>query len=117
MLKDLLTNSAGSGYLDSKVKYNVHVKKSSSAATKGGNKNKMSPVYDEEYTEAMAKQDVQELKHILVDEANMESIKKKLKSTVNYRTKIMNDENMDLLQYFPYFFARPDLVCYCYHKT
>lgn len=55
-------------------------------------------------------QDVQILKATVVNDANLMEICRKLKSTLSYRTKMLKDRALDLLELFPYFFTSPFLV-------
>lgn len=60
---------------------------------------------------AQYKEDVFELKNLIVCSENMETFKEKLKSTYNFRQEmIKTNNNLDLLENFPYFFSNPELV-------
>lgn len=54
--------------------------------------------------------DVEDLKSKLVSDSNMCEIKAKLKFTLSYRSKLLENKSLDLLETFPYFFTVPKLV-------
>lgn len=54
--------------------------------------------------------DLNFFKSVVVGEENMEEIKLKLRSTVEARTKLMNDAKKDFLEQYPMFFTHPTLV-------
>lgn len=56
------------------------------------------------------KTDVELLKLTVVNESNMSYIEAKLQSTLSYRFKLMEIPELDLKEYFPYFFSNPTLV-------
>lgn len=56
------------------------------------------------------KTDVELLKLTVVNESNWSYIKAKLQSTLAYRFKLMEIPELDLKEYFPYFFSHPTLV-------
>lgn len=57
-----------------------------------------------------SEQDVQILKATVVNDASSLEIHSKLKSTLSYRTKMLENRSLDLLELFPYFFTNPSLV-------
>lgn len=60
---------------------------------------------------AQYKEYVFELKNLIVRPENMELFKEKLKLTYNFRQEmIKSNNNLDLLENFPYFFSSPELV-------
>lgn len=60
---------------------------------------------------AQYKDEVFELKNMAVCSENMSIFQEKLKLTFNFRQEmIKNNENLDLLENFPYFFSNPELV-------
>lgn len=63
-----------------------------------------------EYSEENAKADIELLRQTLVHKSTWEIFEQKLKSTIEYRNKICDDENINLLERFPYFFTNPELV-------
>lgn len=63
---------------------------------------------DDSSTEDQANVDFLRTMH--VNQSNMPEIIQKLKSTVDYRVKICDDVNTNLLEQFPYFFTHSDLV-------
>lgn len=62
-------------------------------------------------SEESARNDVEFLKSVIVNDRNLESIKAKLISTSEYRSKMLEDKEIDLRIEFPYFFISPNLVC------
>lgn len=60
--------------------------------------------------EEQAKQEVENLKSILVNTQNMDEIKSKLRSTLVYRLDLLKQIELNLREYFPYFFVSPELV-------
>lgn len=63
-----------------------------------------------EQTEEENKRDIEILKTLTVSDANMDQIKEKLVATMSYRLEMMNVNEIDLLENFPYFFTDPSLV-------
>lgn len=61
-------------------------------------------------TDAEAKEMVEVLKTTVVNNRNMDSIKNMLKSTLKYRTQMLNDEQLNLREFFPYFWVSRELV-------
>lgn len=49
-------------------------------------------------------------KSVVANDANMKTIKLKLKSTTAERMKMMKNKQMDFLENFPFFFTHPQLV-------
>lgn len=56
------------------------------------------------------KSDFDELKSLLVNTSNMEIMKAKLLSTMQYRAALLNNKEMDLKKEFPFFFVSAELV-------
>lgn len=54
--------------------------------------------------------DVEDLKLKIFSDSNMCEIEGKLKSTFSYRSKMLENKSLDLLETFPYFFTDPKLV-------
>lgn len=61
-------------------------------------------------TDEQNKCDVDMLKTITVCDKNMEEIKKKLIATMTYRLRMLDVNEIDLLETFPFFFTDPSLV-------
>lgn len=61
-------------------------------------------------TDDEAKEMVEVLKTTVVNNQNIDSIKDMLKSTLKYRTKMLKDEQLNLREYFPYFWVSKELV-------
>lgn len=55
------------------------------------------------------RRDVEDLKSKYVA-SDICEIKEKLKSTLPFRSKILENKDLDLKEYFPYFFTNPELV-------
>lgn len=53
---------------------------------------------------------VRALKAIVANKQNIDEIKAKLRATMDYRSEMMKNEEVDLCIEFPYFFMSPDLV-------
>lgn len=58
----------------------------------------------------MAENDVAFLKSTVVNDNNMKLIHEKLISTLEYRFQMLKAKELDLLEAFPYFFCKPQLV-------
>lgn len=106
-LKDLLYNGKSGGSLYVKMK-NIR------AALKP---NPVEEIVADEAVEEFedeiggtAKNDVAILKTTIVKPENMDIIKEKLRKTVNYRLKMLENKEIDLLENFPYFFTNAELV-------
>lgn len=50
------------------------------------------------------------LKTIIVNEQNMPKIHEKLRETLERRRELLNTENVDMLEHFPFMFVHPQLV-------
>lgn len=70
-----------------------------------------------QYSDVSAKKDVELLKSTKVEPSNMSTIKEKLKLTSSYRTKMITESSIDLLEWFPYFFTCPALVSSTFDLT
>lgn len=57
-----------------------------------------------------AKEMVEVLKSTVVSTQNMDNIKSMLASTLKYRTEMLKKEELNLREYFPYFWASKELV-------
>lgn len=53
--------------------------------------------------------DVEDLKSKCVT-SDMSEIKEKLKSTLSFRSKMLENKSLDLKENFPYFFTNPEMV-------
>lgn len=62
------------------------------------------------YTEDQAKNDIEILRTMQVNQSNMPEITQRLKSTIGLRNGICDDVNVNLLERFPYFFTHSHLV-------
>lgn len=58
---------------------------------------------------------VEDLKMTLVSIENIDVIKESLLKTLQYRSKLLAKEELNLREYFPYFFTNPELVCNSLH--
>lgn len=54
--------------------------------------------------------DLDSLKSAVVNKQNVDFIREKLKSTLNYRVEMMPDLSTDLLENFSFFFSNPEMV-------
>lgn len=57
-----------------------------------------------------AKEVVEVLKSTAVNSQNMDNIKNMLTSTLKYRTELLKKEEINLREYFPYFWVSNELV-------
>lgn len=68
-------------------------------------------ITDEISTEdTRAKEMFEELKSMIVSDANRPEIEKYLKRCRQYRSSLLKNKETDLLECFPYFFSNPELV-------
>lgn len=65
------------------------------------------------YTTDAALEDIAFLRNCKVNDENMPLIQEKLRLTVDERLKMVNQDKTNLLERFPYFFFKPELVCQC----
>lgn len=63
-----------------------------------------------EYTEEEAKEDFLYLKTTEVNAQTLAEFQEKLRKTVGYRTNLLSDDSIDMMENFPYFFTHPQLV-------
>lgn len=56
------------------------------------------------------KNDVADLRTLVANNRNMETIKSKLISTMQYRAILLDNEEIDLKREFPFFFVSAELV-------
>lgn len=61
------------------------------------------------------KNDLNFFKSVVVTKANMDMIKRKLKSTIQARAELVRDAKLDYLEQYPIFFTYPNLVTNCTH--
>lgn len=66
---------------------------------------------EDEDSDELAKRDMDELRTTVISERTIVHVKRLIERTIKYRSKIAVDPSMDLKQLFPFFYARPDLVC------
>lgn len=55
-------------------------------------------------------EDIETLKATIVNDSNLPEIQRKLKSSLSWRSKLLENRELDLKEYFPYFFTNPSLV-------
>lgn len=67
--------------------------------------------------EAKRKADIEILKTLRVCDENMAEIEMKLVNTMEYRIKMLETLEVDLLETLPYFFTNPELVCFSHFLT
>lgn len=58
----------------------------------------------------LARNDIEFLKSVTVNEGNMQIIKEKLISSAEYRMRMLKDHHIELRVEYPYFYTYPDLV-------
>lgn len=51
------------------------------------------------------------MKSVVIDESSLDNIKGDLRTTRDYRSKMLLNTKTDLLESYPYFFTNIDLVC------
>lgn len=66
--------------------------------------------------ESDAKQLIETMKLMIVNNDNMENFKSMLAKTLQYRTELLKIIDINLREFFPYFFVSHDLVIYLYSK-
>lgn len=52
------------------------------------------------------------LKTAVINRENLDSVKQKLKATLDHRLRMMDNKEMDLMENFPFFFSHPQLVSF-----
>lgn len=101
----MLCDSKGNGYLAVKMK-NVKQNYRKSQIVDSFETEECEPVSD------CSQENVEFLKFTVVNAENMDIIKTKLAATSEYRRKMIREDNtIDLLENFPYFFTSHELVC------
>lgn len=80
-------------------------------------KDKGSPQIEEQATSEPevhhdASDDINYLRSVVVNEENMGLIRQKLNSTRSERSELLKKPEVDLKEYFHYFFTHPELVCF-----
>lgn len=60
---------------------------------------------------AILRNEIRLLRSLVVCEDTMHIIKQKLAETLDYRTTLMKDKEIDFRVEFPYLFSNPELVC------
>lgn len=102
------------GYLDTKMRNaRIAERKRQRNSSIGGLNNvtcENVSVFESSATDESGKNDVDFLKTVLVNEANMHVIKSKLQSTLSIRFEMMKTAELDLKETFPYFFTHSQLV-------
>lgn len=67
-------------------------------------------IEDDICDEQEAKEVIEVLKSMVVNSANMEDFKQKLRSTLTYRGNMLKEPELNLREYFPYFWVSRELV-------
>lgn len=101
--------SNGLGWIVSKLK-TIRSNMGKSAPNNENNVDENDNNHDDGLTSYDPREDVDFLQTIVVNEANMPIIHAKLIKTLEYRRKLFEDKNLNLLERFPYFFTHPQLV-------
>lgn len=90
------------------------MKYESTKVKKSGNTEKQTVPTDEnknDMSDDDMKRLIEKMKTVIIDDGNnMETLKKNLKITREYRNNMLLDENINLLETFPYFFVRAEMV-------
>lgn len=74
------------------------------------NKNKVGATVENNLSDTEPSIEFELLKSTLVNTANMQTIKDRLKLTLQYRVGLLRRVEINLLEYFPYFFVSAELV-------
>lgn len=61
-------------------------------------------------TDEDAQTELNALKSIVIDDTSIDLVMAKLRLTRKYRSKLLMDKNLNLKEYFPFFFTHPHLV-------
>lgn len=105
---DLFLNESGGGWLIDRMK------KKRSAIRKQREKEDADQIQEREIVtenvEVNVQTDFEILKTTVVTDESMEFIKRKLIITQQYRQQMLSNLNSHLIECFPYFFIRPELV-------
>lgn len=110
LLQDLLVN-ANNGYIDNRLKYLRRLKHGQSTTEVDDAEN----VFNNDAAVAInnltlterGEEDFKILKTIVVNEANMGTIKAKLTTSAEFRSNMMKNDNLSFRTEFPYFFTNP----------
>lgn len=103
--QDLFYNPTNGGWIGTKLKNN-----------RRQDKKKQKPTPDEinsdvETSDINVEEVVFELKNLNISKADTTEVRNMLNQTFDYRQRMINDnQNLDLLENFPYFFTNSDLV-------
>lgn len=108
MVQDLLVQDGG--YFNNRLKY-IRNRKKALLANEAGESSSNDTDVETVYTQENAESDLQILKRTVFNSStDMDMIKIKLNATCNFRSELMSDENIDIREYFPFFFSNPHLV-------
>lgn len=101
------------GYIENRLKYKARKTRELVAATDG--KNAKQPkngttACDEIYNEDEMRDLINKMKCHTINTSDLSAVKTDLRKSREYRLKLLLNERIDLLEYFPYFFVNVDLV-------
>lgn len=105
IMQETLVNSADGGKLGIQLRNKRFLAKNNA-----GNNDAMAnqPLSGED-----AKDALEVLKSMIVNDSNMDELKRLLNLTLEYRrTKLQSEEELNLKEYFPYFFVSTELVSF-----
>lgn len=74
------------------------------------------PLIDDSIDEDTAKLELEMLKSMVVNKENMIEIQNKLKLTLSYRMNLLKQLELNIREYFPYFFVSAELVSESIYK-
>lgn len=99
-------NARNGGFLNNRLNYILARKKK---AQKDNNDEKTNIKADEtnNNVDPVSIQDIQSMKTIIICKKNMDLMEERLNATHAYRLRMHKDNNVDLKEYFPYFFSHP----------
>lgn len=109
----MLTNTKGNGFLDLRLRNlrRANAKNGKSNDTENEHEN------SEPIDEVNIEDEIQVLKSLIVNEGNMNIIVDKLNLTREYRSTLLKRTDIELKEYFPYFFTHPPLVSQLYQPA
>lgn len=110
MIQDILINSSNfgtSGRLYNRIRYlrKLNCAKNSENAETA---NSSTPFQHEGQKYSM--DDLLYLKTVVISETNLDEVRKKLEITREHRDELVRKDTIDLMEHFPFFFTRPQLV-------
>lgn len=113
----MIYNPVDGGALGIWMRNKRHVEKKS-MNEENGDSESMSVECDGDVEQVLSEEEAEELvsnlKFLVVNDDNIDTIKKGLLKTLQYRSKLLTEMKLNLREYFPYFFTNPNLVIFEY---